>query len=294
MRILVTGGTGFIGGALIPELTRQGHDILLLSRQVLPCDGVYPSVTSLDQISSSERIDAVINLAGASMAGQRWNTDYKRELVNSRIDVTKALVCLVERLETPPEVIVSASAIGYYGHHDDEKLREDSLPEAGFSQSLCQEWEDALDPAREAGIRVATLRLGVVLDAGGGAFEQMAGSFRLGVGTWLGSGRQWLSWIHRRDVVAAISYVLSDANLSGPFNVCAPEPVTSRDFARVLSKHYFTLASIPVPAFAARLLVGEMADELLLRGQRVIPQALQDAGFAFRYPTLDQAVAAIR
>ncbi|AQA18777.1 TIGR01777 family protein [Halioglobus japonicus] len=294
MRILVTGGTGFIGEALLPELVEDGHDIVVYSRQVNPCEGRFTSFTALADIPSSETFDAFINLAGASMAGKRWSRSYKQQLVNSRIDTTQALVDLASRLAQPPAVILTASAIGYYGHHQDEALGEDGQQVPGFAQDLCQRWEETAAQARELGCRVTMLRLGVVLDQGGGAFVQMAGSFRFGLGTWLGSGRQWLSWVHRADVVAAIKYLLQDDAAEGPFNLSAPEPVTAREFCRELAHHYSPLVSLPVPGPVARILVGEMADELLLNGQRVVPSALQANGFVFRYPSLRQAVTAIQ
>ena len=293
MRILITGGTGFIGAALLPALSTDGHDIILLSRQRRPCRGRYRSVTELAQLPDTETVDAVINLAGASLAGRRWNETYKRELVASRIDTTRSLLQFIERLERKPAVMLSASAIGYYGHHGDEELAEDGATVPGFAQALCEDWENVAGEAEALGPRVCTLRLGVVLDRDGGALQQMLLPFRLGVGNWVGDGRQWFSWIHRDDVVAAMQFLLEDATLQGPFNLTAPEPVTARGFCEAIQRPRRTLVTLPMPAALMRLAVGEMAEELLISGQRVVPEALQAAGFAFRYPSVDQALADI-
>ena len=183
-----------------------------------------------------------------------------------------------------------ASAIGFYGHHGDELLAEDGEVIPGFAQSLCQQWEDLALQAQALDVRVCLLRLGVVLDAGGGAFTQMALPFRFGLGNWLGRGDQWLSWVHRRDVLAAIVFLLEQEQMSGPFNITAPEAVTSRGFCDAMLNHRRTLLDLPVPALAMRVLIGEMADELLLNGQRVIPEALLESGFSFEFPDIDAAL----
>ncbi len=293
MHYLITGGTGFIGSALVASLEADGHAVTVLSRRPDPPAGRRRYIGTLDALERDTAFDAVINLAGASLADRRWTPAYKRELLASRLDTTRALVASLARLSHPPSALLSASAIGYYGHHGDEPLDEDGAVVPGFAQSLCQRWEEQALAAQAFGTRVCLLRLGVVLDAGGGAFEQMARPFRFGVANWLGSGRQWLSWIHRQDVIRAIRFLLEHPGLEGPFNVTAPEPVTSRGFCDVMKHHRRTLVTAPVPAPAIRLLVGEMADELLLAGQRVLPSRLQAAGFSFDYPELDGALTAI-
>ncbi len=294
MRILITGGTGFIGAALVPALRARGHELLLLTRRRLPDEPGLRYLNSLDAIPGDSQLDALINLAGASLAARRWTPAYKRELRDSRLQTTRALLALLRRLDTAPSALLSASAVGYYGHHGDTLLDEKGATTAGFSHALCAEWEALAGEAVEEGVRTCCLRLGVVLDRGGGAYAQMARSFRFGVGSWIGEGGQWLSWIHRRDAVAAMLFLLDHPVLSGPFNLTAPTPVTHRQFCRILAQHYRTLFSLPLPAAAARLALGEMADELLLNGQRVIPASLQAAGFRFQFATLDDAVAAIR
>ncbi len=293
MRILVTGGTGFIGSVLVRELLQRGHTVTVLSRQAMRGEAGLDYISSLDAVGNAEEIDAVINLAGASLADRRWTRKYKKEIYRSRLETTEALVETMGRLQRSPSTLLSASAVGYYGHHGDEILDEKGYTVPGFSQELCARWEELALSARECGTRVCLMRLGVVLDAGGGAFAQMDRPFRLGVANWLGDGSQWLSWIHRQDVIAAIGFLLENEALEGAFNLTAPNPVTSRGFCEVLKRHRRTLVTAPVPAAVMRVLVGEMAEELLLNGQRVVPEALQAAGFTFRYPDLDQAVQAI-
>lgn len=290
MRILVTGGTGFIGSALLPALQAAGHEPEVLSRSKTGKDRGVHYLRSLDALEGD--VDAVINLAGASLAGRRWNAAYKREIVASRLDTTAKLGAYFEAAQNAPRVWLNASAIGYYGPQDDQKLNEEAAPGSGFSAQLCQDWEAAAaDAAGQA--RLCLLRLGVVLDRDGGAYTQMAQPFRFGLGNWVGNGNQWLSWVHRADVVAAMLFLLNDESCSGAFNLTAPEPVTSRSFCTAMNRVHRTLLNLPMPAPVMRAMVGEMADELLLTGQRVLPQRLLDAGFSFQYPDIDSALAAI-
>ncbi len=293
MQVLVTGGTGFIGTALLQSLEADGHRALVLTRQSLADTPSRRYVATLDAIDAAESVDAVVNLAGASLAGHRWSPAYKREIRDSRLQTTAAVVALCKRLDSPPPVALSASAIGYYGHHGDEELDEAGAVVPCFSQQLCADWEAQALAAAGTGARVCLLRLGVVLDRDGGALAEMARSFRFGVQSWMGSGSQWLSWVHREDVVRAVRLLLARDDLAGPFNLTAPVPVTARELARVLARHHRTVVAAGVPGPVARLMLGEMADELLLRGQRVVPRALDAAGFEFRYPDLGAALAAI-
>ena len=292
MQILVTGGTGFIGQALLPALTAAGHEVLVLSRGRHQDRKGVRYLQDLDSLPAETPVDAVINLAGASLAGRRWNAAYKREIVASRIETTRSILELVTRLDRAPGVLLNASAIGYYGASDDTPLDESAAPGQGFSAELCQQWEQVAAGAETAGVRVCLLRLGVVLDAGGGALAEMARPFRLGVANWIGDGHQYLSWVHRSDVVAAMLLLLENEALSGPFNVTAPAPVTSRELCDALKRQLRTLVTLPMPAAMMRLMVGEMADELLITGQRVVPAALTSAGFAFHHRTIDSALAA--
>jgi uncharacterized protein (TIGR01777 family) len=293
MQILLTGGTGFIGVALTQALLAGGNDVIILSRSAHTDRPHCRYIQSLDEISAQEKLDAVINLAGASLAGRRWNAAYKHEIVASRLDVTGRLLALFRRLDHCPRALLSASAIGYYGHHGDDCLVESSPVEPGFAQALCNDWESLALQAQPLGLRVCLLRLGVVLDSGGGALSEMAKSFSVGVASWLGSGHQWLSWVHRQDVVRALLFLLEGDELQGPFNITSPGPVTSRGLATALQVHHRTFIRAGVPGPVMRLLVGEMAQELLLNGQRVVPDRLQAAGFEFTYPDIEAALAAI-
>jgi hypothetical protein len=209
------------------------------------------------------------------------------------MDITRALVALLARLDKPPKALLSASAIGFYGHHGNEQLTENSAVTKGFAQKLCSDWESLALEAHQSGVRVCLLRLGVVLDQDGGALEEMAKSFRFGVASWLGAGSQWLSWVHREDVIRAIEFLLGRDDLQGPYNITSPFPVTGRTFCSALQAHHRTFFRTGVPAPILRVLVGEMAEELLLNGQRVLPCRLQEEGFEFSYPNIESALDAI-
>lgn len=293
MHIVVTGGTGFIGDKLLPELLKEGHTLTVLTRQSLADVDNCRYIQSLDTIENDADVDAIVNLAGASLADRRWSGAYKREIEDSRLRITEALIALCERLQRPPTALLSASAIGYYGHHDDVELTEECPSSHGFSSELCCRWEAVARNAEQLGVRVCLLRLGVVLDNGGGAFEALRQSFRFGVASWAGSGNQWFSWVHRSDVVAAIQFLLSREELSGAFNITSPEAVTARDFAQALAPYYFTALRVGMPAPLMRLILGEMAEELLLNGQRVVPARLQSAGFKFQLGQLAPALKAL-
>ncbi len=293
MNILITGGTGFIGQALVPRLLQAGHRVSILSRSRHRDTAVCTYLRSLEELPAESPPDAVINLAGASLAGKRWTRAFKAELVASRVEGTRELVDHFADAAPRPRVLLSASAIGYYGPRGDEPLAEDAPPGSGFASELCQDWEAEAGRAGELGIRTCLLRLGVVLDRQGGALKEMAMPFRFGVASWPGAGDQYLSWVHREDVVAAMVLLLENEQLDGAFNLTAPGPVSQREFCRAMQKHFRTLPGMPVPGPVMRLLLGDMAEELLLTGQRVVPEALQRAGFEFRYPGIDDALAAI-
>lgn len=293
MHVLISGGTGFIGSALVPRLESGGHQVTVLTRQRLKDTRTTRYVRSLSDIGSTP-VDAVVNLAGASLAGRRWTQAYKQVIRDSRIQTTRKLVSWVQSARHKPQVFLSASAIGFYGPQGDHFLTEAAASTPSFSSILCRDWEAAAGGAEKAGVRTCFLRLGVVLDTEGGAYADMSRPFRFGMANWMGHGDQWLSWVHRSDVIAAILYLLEQPCLSGPFNITAPEPVTSRGFCDVMRQHYRTLAALPVPAPVLRLMLGEMAEELLLTGQRVVPAALREAGFSFAFDNLGAAVADIR
>jgi uncharacterized protein (TIGR01777 family) len=293
MNILVTGSSGLIGSALTGKLTAAGHDVTRLVRSSGAAEHRQirwdPAAGELDA-ESLEGFDAVVHLAGESVAAGRWTAAKKERIRSSRVQGTRLLAQTLGRLSRPPRVLVSASAIGYYGHRGDDALDEESPPGSGFLAQVCREWEAAADPARGAGIRVVHPRIGLVLSASGGALAKMLPLFRLGLGGPLGSGRQYVSWITLDDLVAAICHSIATDSLSGPVNAVAPEPATNRQFARALGRALRRPARLPAPAFALRAMLGPMADELLLSSTRVIPRKLTDSGFAFDEPDLELAL----
>ncbi|MEM1114422.1 MAG: TIGR01777 family oxidoreductase [Pseudomonadota bacterium] len=293
MHILMTGGTGFIGTPLANSLLSDGHRVTILSRSLHKDGGLCRYITSLDAINEDETIDGIINLAGASLAEKRWSGRYKQQIVSSRLDTTRVLLALIERVQQKPAVLLSASAIGFYGPQGDEALAEDAARGRGFAADLCVDWEAEALMAEASGLRVCLLRLGVVLDRHEGAFVELERPFKLGVANWIGNGHQVLSWIHRRDAVAAIRHILYDETATGAFNVTAPVPVTSRELCTAMKVQRRTFITLPVPGIALRLAVGEMANELLISGQRVLPQRLQAAGFEFEFADIDAALASI-
>ncbi|MEM0955065.1 MAG: TIGR01777 family oxidoreductase [Pseudomonadota bacterium] len=294
MNVLITGGTGFIGRVLVRQLLDQGHSVVVLTRQSgLESNDSVRYVQALDSLAGDEHLDAFINLAGESIAEGRWTAARKQALINSRIDTTRELRALAQRLDTAPRVLLSASAIGFYGPQDHTPLDENAAAVDCFSHQLCVAWEAEADRFSALGTRVCVLRLGVVLDTDGGAFEQLQQSVQFGVATYLGTGGQWLSWVHREDVVAAMLFLLNHDDASGAYNLTAPEPVTNRQFCDALAAEKSAFITLPVPGLLMRLALGELADELLLTGQRVQPARLQASGFAFRYPTLAEALPAL-
>lgn len=287
--VLVSGASGFIGSALVPFLTTGGHRVVRLVRGAPPDpDAVAwdPSRGVLDA-SLPPDLDAVVHLAGEPIAAARWTEAVKARIRASRVDGTRLLCERLAALPRPPRVLVSASAIGIYGDRGDGSCDEDTAPGTGFLADVCRGWEDATAPARRAGIRVITLRIGVVLSPRGGALAQLLPLFRLGGGGVIGGGGQWTSWIGIDDVLGAIHHALVTETLSGPVNAVAPEPCTNRDFAATLACVLRRPAILPVPAAAVRLALGELADEAILASTRVAPGALLGSGYAFRTPGLE-------
>jgi len=294
--VLVTGGTGFIGARLVAALTAAGHDVTVLTRRREHAAGLPAPiriVTDLEQISSAARIDAIVNLAGEPIGNGLWTKRKRRLIVESRLGVTWTLGRLIDRLETKPDVLVSGSAIGWYGLRGDEPLGEDDDSRDCFSHRLCSAWEYAARLAAGRGVRLVVLRTGLVLGREGGVLSRMLAPFEFGLGGRFGSGRQWMSWIHRDDLVRLIVRAIADPALSGPVNGTAPQPATNAAFARALGRALRRPAFLPVPAAPLRLALGDFAEELLLGGQRVLPVKAQAAGFRFDYPTLSGALAEI-
>lgn len=291
MQILITGGTGFIGSALLPALLAQGHRLTVLTRNparaALPA-GVRAIADAAD--CAAEPPQAVINLAGENLGAGRWSDARRQVFIDSRVGTTERLLTASARWPRPPAVWINGSAIGWYGARGDQVLTEDSTPGSGFSAELCARWEAAATPVAARGTRLAVIRIGIVLGLPGGALGQMLPPFRFGLGGPLGHGRQWMSWIHRDDLVAMMQWLLDTPDADGAFNGTAPVPVRNVDFSRTLGRVLRRPAVLPMPAPALRLLVGPMADELLLSGQQVLPQRAMQAGFRHRYPTLEGAL----
>ncbi len=294
--VLVTGGTGFVGSRLVAALIGAGHDVTVLTRnhaKAVELPAPIRVVTSLDQIADNTRIDVIVNLAGEPLADGLWTLRKRRRILRSRLQMTRGIVRLVERLRTPPDVLVSGSAIGWYGLRGDETLDESSDGVDCFSRAVCARWEAAAMSAETLGIRVVCLRIGLVLGAEGGLLSRMLTPFEFGLGGRFGTGNHWMSWIHRDDLVRLISHVIATPSLSGPLNATAPEPVTNRVFTAELAHALGRPAILPVPATPLRLALGAFADELLLGGQRVLPSAALASGFRFDYPTIESALLAI-
>jgi uncharacterized protein (TIGR01777 family) len=293
MKILVSGSTGMVGSALVPFLTSGGHEVARLVRSTPSADrgdvAWNPSQGTIDAAGLAD-VDAVVHLAGENIAAGRWNAKQKARIRDSRVDGTKLLCETLAAMDNPPKTLVCASAIGFYGDRGDDVLDEDSDPGSSFLCDVCREWEAACEPARQCGIRVVKLRIGVILSPAGGALAKMLLPFKLGAGGIVGNGRQYWSWISLDDVVGAIHHALTNDDVSGPVNGVAPNPVTNREFTKSLGSVLRRPTIFPMPAFAARLALGEMADELLLASTRVEPKRLLETGFEFRHADLTTAL----
>lgn len=293
MRILISGSTGLIGSAAVAALAADGHEIVRLVRgSARPGALAWDPEAGRIDAAALEGFDAVVHLAGESIAGGRWTAERKRRIRDSRVAGTELLAGALAQAKARPSVLVAASAIGFYGNRGSEELDEGSAMGEGFLAEVCRDWEASTRAALRAGIRVAHLRFGIVLSAKGGALAKMLLPFRLGLGGRVGDGRQWMSFVALDDAVAALRFALGHAGASGPLNVVAPEPVTNAEFARALGRVLHRPAVVPLPAFALRLALGEMADALLLSGARVLPRRLLAAGFRFRCPSADAALRA--
>lgn len=293
MRILVTGSSGLLGSAVVARLEEEAHTIVRMvrDRNNLGPERVYWTPDAPDPIEREplEGLDAVIHLAGETVA-QRWSPASKHRIRNSRVQGTGILVHTFRQLAQPPKVMLCASAVGYYGDRGDEVMTEESERGRGFLSSVCRDWEAAALHYAEFGARVVSMRLGVVLGRGGGALAKMLPPFRLGLGGVVGPGTQYMSWIHLKDVVDAIVFLLKTETISGPINLVAPNPVTNREFTRTLGAVLKRPTALPLPGVMACLALGEMARETLLCSTRVEPTALVQAGFAFSYPELRPAL----
>lgn len=288
MKILVSGSHGLVGTQLVSALNAQGHSVARLARLGMDPNDIFwnPESGEIDR-RRLEKFDAVVHLAGDNIASGYWTAEKKIRIRESRLKGTSLLSEALASLEAPPAVLISASAIGFYGDRGDELLTEESPPGGGFLAEVCKRWEASTEAAQHSGIRVATLRIGVVLSPKGGALTKMLPPFQLGAGGRLGSGKQYMSWIALDDLIGAISHTLRNESLSGPVNAVAPNPVTNAQFTSALGLSLQRPTLFPVPKFAMNLLLGEMANELLLSSARVIPQKLLDSGYVFQHPDIE-------
>jgi len=294
MKILVSGSHGLVGKALTTSLVNAGHEIVSLVRQSANDSEIewHPNQGKING-QQLEGFDVVVHLAGESIASGRWTEEKKRKIRESRVKGTELLSSALARLSQPPSTFISASAIGFYGSRGDELLTEESAPGDGFLPEVCVAWEKATGQAEAKGIRTIHPRFGIILDEKGGALERMLTPFRMGVGGKVGNGKQWMSWIALEDVINALRFLIDEPGSEGPVNFTAPRPVTNADFTEALGSVLSRPTLFSVPAFAARLAFGEMADELLLSSAKVEPERLKESGYQFKHPELSSALKTI-
>lgn len=295
MKILITGGTGFLGSYLVKSLSNEGHTLFILTRNPRKFNSSVENVSYHDyeQVSRLvDGVDAVINLAGHNLFDEKWSDHVKSEILKSRVNTTRSLVLAMKVAENKPKVFISASAVGYYGNRGDEVLTEASTPGSDFLASVCVQWEEEALKASKYGVRVIIPRLGILLEKDGGALEKMITPFKMFVGGPLGSGDQYFPWIHMEDTVNAFNFALSHSELEGPINVTAPEPVTMSDFSKALGITLSRPSFFKVPEFALKALLGE-ASGALVASQRVVPNRLLEAGFEFKYPKVLPALKSV-
>jgi uncharacterized protein len=293
MNVLITGGTGFIGGALAGSLIKQGHAVTVLSRTPAKvaaiCGHDVAALANLDQIKAESDFQVIINLAGAPIFGARWSEARKKIIRDSRIGLTEQLVAGIARMNSKPSLLISGSAIGYYGDQGDTVLTEQSMPREDFSSQLCADWETAAKSAEQYGVRVCLIRTGLVIANGGGLLQRMLLPFRLGLGGRIGNGKQWMSWIHRQDWIAIAETMMTDISMQGAYNATAPNPVQNNEFTQTLAQCLNRPALLPAPAYVLKTLLGEMS-ALILGSQRVMPERLLQQEFKFQYPDLVSAL----
>ena len=291
-RIAIAGASGFIGSALAKHLEGLGHAVVRIGRRENPKHGniKWDPANGIIDTRPLEGVRIIINLCGESTGEKRWSPEYKKQLIDSRVTTTDLLARTMATLDPHPRVLVNMSAIGLYGDRGDEEIDDDSTAGSGFLAELVRKWEAAADPAREAGIRVVHPRTAPVLNPAGGMLQKLIPYVRLGGGAVIGSGRQWISWISRTDVVHALAWVALHESLCGPLLVSSPTPVRNAEFMRALAKKLHRPTLVHVPEFAVRMMFGEMGEETVLAGQKIIPRQLIDSGFQFDHPTLDDAL----
>jgi len=299
MNIVIAGGTGFLGRPLTESFVRDGHDVIVLTRgsasvaagaRAVPWT---PNGESGAWAAAVDGADVVVNLAGESIAGRRWTAAHKQRILDSRVDATRSLAAAIRGAAVPPSVFVSGSAVGYYGPLGGEPVTEEHAAGSDFLADVCRRWEEEAARAASARTRVICIRTGIVLERDGGALPQMLPPFRFGAGGPVGSGRQYWPWIHRDDWTALVRWTIATPGITGAINATAPRPVTNKAFAQALGRAMHRPAFMPAPAFALRLLLGEMADALLLSGQNAVPAKAERSGFGFSYNTVDTALDAL-
>jgi uncharacterized protein len=300
MKIVIAGGSGFLGRPLAAALAADGHDVLTLSRRAAASGAARSRSVGWTPDGSTDRwaaeVDgagAVVNLAGESIAGKRWSDEQKRRILDSRVLATRSLVTAIQAARNPPPVFVSGSAVGYYGPRGDEKIPEYTPPGSDFLANVCRQWEAEAVRAASSATRVVCMRTGLALERDGGALPQMLPPFRFGAGGPVGSGRQYWPWIHRADWIAMVQWAIRMPAVTGPINGTAPNPVTNAEFAKALGRAMHRPSFMPAPGFALKLMLGEMAEALLLSGQRAVPERSEQLGFTFRYARLGDALAAL-
>ena len=296
MNILITGGTGFIGHALVNSLLKDDHKVTVLSRTPDAVTKIFglevTTLSNLDQLTIEQSFQTIINLAGAPIFDNHWSDTRKQIIRDSRIKLTEQLIAYIERATVKPELLISGSAIGYYGDQGNKALNEASTVHQDFSQQLCADWESTALQAEQFGVRVCLMRTGLVLAHDGGLLQRMQRPFKLGLGGILGNGQQWMSWIHRTDWISIAKLMISNTAMQGAYNATAPHPVTNSEFTKILAQHLKRPALLPVPAWLLKTLLGERSD-LVLASQRVLPERLLTENFQFQYPELLSALTEI-
>lgn len=292
MKILITGGTGFIGSALCSRLLEdKKHTVILLTRYPEKVKSPLQGISNLEQLSNDVGIDVVVNLAGEPIADKRWTKQQKQRIINSRIGTTQNLMDYFESIEHKPKLLINGSAIGYYGvDENNDPVNEEATGDASFSSQLCLQWESVAVQAEQMGIRTCLLRTGIVLGKGGGVLSKMLLPFKMGLGGKIGNGKQWMSWIHLHDLVGIILYCMDHDNLKGGINGTSPNPVKNETFTKVLGKVLQRPAFLPMPKIAVKLLMGQMGEELLLKGKKILPEKVLESGYKFQYPYLEEAL----
>ena len=291
MNILITGGTGFIGSNLCTRLLEKKYHIVVMTRRPETIKGNIKGITELEQIKDRVSFDVVINLAGEPIANNRWSNLQKQRISDSRLDTTQKLIEYFKTSENKPKLFISGSAIGYYGvSESNDSLNEEALGDESFSSQLCQQWEAVASEAKTLGIRTCILRTGIVLGKGGGALKKMLLPFKLGLGGRIGKGSQWMSWIHIEDLIGVILYCIDHDEVSGAVNGTAPNPVTNTFFTKTLGKVLKRPTIFPMPAIVVKLLMGQMGEELLLAGKKVLPVKITKEGYIFKYVHLEEAL----